>query len=35
MRAEGTIGSARVYPFDRIEDAMSDLATGRITVVMR
>ncbi|MEU7895728.1 ABC transporter substrate-binding protein [Nonomuraea sp. NPDC049152] len=35
MRAEGEIGSVKVYPFDRIEDAMSDLAAGRITAVMK
>jgi ABC-type amino acid transport substrate-binding protein len=35
MRAEGKIGSVRVYPFDRIEDAMSDLDAGRVTAVMK
>jgi ABC-type amino acid transport substrate-binding protein len=35
MREEGRIGSVKVYPFDRIEDAMSDLAAGRITAVLK
>ncbi|MEV0825014.1 ABC transporter substrate-binding protein [Nonomuraea rubra] len=35
MRAEGTIGSVKVYPFDRIQDAMSDLEAGRVTAVMK
>jgi ABC-type amino acid transport substrate-binding protein len=35
MQKPGQIGSIKVYPFDRIEEAMSDLAAGRITAVMK
>ena len=35
MRQNGQIGSVKVYPFDRIQDAMVDLAAGRITAVMK
>jgi ABC-type amino acid transport substrate-binding protein len=35
MQKRGEIGSVRVYPFDRIDDAMSYLAAGRITAVMK
>lgn len=35
MQRRGEIGSVRTYPFDRIQDAMSDLAIGRITAVMK
>ncbi len=35
MLAKGQIGSIKVYPFDRIADAMVDLAAGRITAVMK
>jgi ABC-type amino acid transport substrate-binding protein len=35
MQQRGEIGSIKVYPFDRIGDAMGDLATGRITAVMK
>jgi ABC-type amino acid transport substrate-binding protein len=35
MQARGQIGSIKVYPFDRIADAMVDLAAGRITAVMK
>ena len=35
MRQRGEIGSIKVYPFDRIQDAMADLTTGRITAVMK
>ena len=35
MRQRGEIGSIKVYPFDRIGDAMGDLAAGRITAVMK
>ncbi|MFE3450441.1 ABC transporter substrate-binding protein [Nonomuraea sp. NPDC059194] len=35
MQAEGEIGSVKVYPFDRIEEAMADLDAGRITAVMK
>jgi ABC-type amino acid transport substrate-binding protein len=31
----GQIGGIKVYPFDRIEEAMTDLAAGRITAVMK
>ena len=35
MQREGEIGSVKVYPFARIQDAMVDLAAGRITAVMK
>lgn len=35
MRRRGEIGSVKVYPFDRIADAMTDLEAGRITAVMK
>jgi ABC-type amino acid transport substrate-binding protein len=35
MRQKGEIGSIKVYSFDRIQDAMVDLAAGRITAVMK
>ena len=35
MQQKGQIGSIKVYPFDRIQDAMVDLAAGRITAVMK
>ena len=35
MQQRGEIGSIKVYPFDRIGDAMGDLAAGRITAVMK
>ena len=35
MQQKGQIGSVKVYPFDRIQDAMVDLAAGRITAVMK
>ncbi|HEY2204679.1 MAG TPA: ABC transporter substrate-binding protein [Pseudonocardia sp.] len=35
MQAAGQIGSVKVYPFDRIDDAISDLAAGRVTAVMK
>jgi ABC-type amino acid transport substrate-binding protein len=35
MQHRGQIGSVKVYPFARIVDAMSDLAAGRITAVMK
>lgn len=35
MRQKGEIGSVKVYPFARIQDAMVDLAAGRITAVMK
>jgi ABC-type amino acid transport substrate-binding protein len=35
MRARGDIGAITVYPFARIGDAMTDLAEGRITAVMK
>jgi ABC-type amino acid transport substrate-binding protein len=35
MRQEGHIGSVKVYPFARIAEAMTDLAAGRITAVMK
>jgi ABC-type amino acid transport substrate-binding protein len=35
MQQKGQIGSVRVYSFDRIQDAMVDLAAGRITAVMK
>jgi ABC-type amino acid transport substrate-binding protein len=35
MQKRGEIGGIKVYPFDRIGDAMVDLAAGRITAVMK
>lgn len=35
MQRRGEIGSVKVYPFARIQDAMVDLAAGRITAVMK
>jgi len=35
MQQKGQIGSVKVYSFDRIQDAMVDLAAGRITAVMK
>ena len=35
LQRRGEIGSVKVYPFDRIKDAMTDLAAGRITAVMK
>ncbi len=35
MRQKGQIGSIKVYSFDHIQDAMVDLAAGRITAVMK
>ena len=35
MQKRGEIGSIKVYPFDRIEEAMADLEAGRITAVMK
>jgi ABC-type amino acid transport substrate-binding protein len=35
MQKRGKIGSVKVYPFDRIEEAMTDLEAGRITAVMK
>jgi ABC-type amino acid transport substrate-binding protein len=35
MQKRGEIGSVKVYPFDRIEEAMTDLEAGRITAVMK
>jgi ABC-type amino acid transport substrate-binding protein len=35
MQQRGEIGSVKVYPFSRIQDAMVDLAAGRITAVMK
>lgn len=35
MKDRGQIGSIKVYPFDRIADAMVDLAAGRVTCVMK
>jgi ABC-type amino acid transport substrate-binding protein len=35
MQQRGEIGSIKVYPFDRIEQAMRDLEAGRITAVMK
>jgi polar amino acid transport system substrate-binding protein/cystine transport system substrate-binding protein len=34
MQKRGEIGIIKVYPFDRIEDAMTDLEAGRITAVI-
>ena len=35
MRQKGQLGSLKVYSFDHIQDAMVDLAAGRITAVMK
>jgi ABC-type amino acid transport substrate-binding protein len=35
MQKRGEIGGIKVYPFDRIEAAMTDLEAGRITAVMK
>jgi ABC-type amino acid transport substrate-binding protein len=35
MRRRGEIKGVEVYPFDRIEAAMTDLVAGRITAVMK
>ncbi|HUC18880.1 MAG TPA: transporter substrate-binding domain-containing protein [Acetobacteraceae bacterium] len=35
MRKKGEIGGVKIYPFDRIADAMTDLEAGRITAVMK
>jgi len=35
LQQKGQIGSIKVYSFDRIQDAMVDLAAGRITAVMK
>ena len=35
MQQKGQIGSVKVYSFNRIQDAMVDLAAGRITAVMK
>jgi ABC-type amino acid transport substrate-binding protein len=35
MQRRGEIKSVKVYPFDRIADAMTDLAAGHITAVMK
>jgi ABC-type amino acid transport substrate-binding protein len=35
MRRRGEIGRIKVYPFDRIGQAMQDLEAGRITAVMK
>ena len=35
MQKQGEIAAIKVYPFDRIADAMVDLAAGRITAVMK
>jgi ABC-type amino acid transport substrate-binding protein len=35
MQKRGEIGSVKVYPFDRIEEAMTDLEAGKITAVMK
>jgi len=35
MRQRGQIDKVKVYPFARIADAMTDLAAGRITAVMK
>jgi ABC-type amino acid transport substrate-binding protein len=35
MQQRGQIGNVKVYPFDRIADAMTDLAAGNITAVMK
>jgi ABC-type amino acid transport substrate-binding protein len=35
MQQHGQIGSVKVYPFARIAEAMTDLAAGRITAVIK
>jgi len=35
MQRRGEIARIRIYPFDRIEKAMADLESGRITAVMK
>ena len=35
MQKQGEIRSVKVYPFDRIEEAMADLEAGKITAVMK
>jgi ABC-type amino acid transport substrate-binding protein len=35
MQKRGQIRSVKVYPFDRIEEAMADLEAGKITAVMK
>jgi ABC-type amino acid transport substrate-binding protein len=35
MQKQGEIRSVKVYPFDRIEEAMADLEAGRIATVMK
>ena len=35
MQRRGQIGKVKVYPFDRIADAMTDLDAGRITAVTK
>ena len=35
LQQKGEIGSVKVYPFARIQDAMVDLAAGRIAAVMK
>ena len=35
MQERGEIKRVKVYPFDRIADAMTDLAAGNITAVMK
>ena len=35
MKKRGQIGGIKIYPFDRIERAMTDLEAGRITAVMK
>jgi ABC-type amino acid transport substrate-binding protein len=35
LQQRGQIGSVKVYPFARIQDAMVDLAAGRLTAVMK
>jgi ABC-type amino acid transport substrate-binding protein len=35
MQKRGEIRSVKVYPFNRIEEAMTDLEAGRITAVMK
>jgi ABC-type amino acid transport substrate-binding protein len=35
MQKKGEIGSIKVYAFDKIDNAMVDLAAGRITAVMK
>ena len=35
MQKRGEIGNVKVYPFDQIANAMTDLAAGQITAVMK